>query len=223
MDYQKKKYLSEMGLNLFWLKSNHKLSEEHQSKLGSNLDELKLTVSSCKRCDLSQTRDKTVFGSGQDDSKIMIIGEAPGKDEDLLGEPFVGRAGKLLDEILLSIGIERQSVYVTNTIKCRPPDNRNPKNDEIESCADYLDEQIDTVNPSVIVLLGKVAANRLLQMDETMQNLRNQVFLHKKSNTPMIVFYHPAYILRSPLQKRGVWQDLKFLMSTMEKYGSTSN
>ena len=112
---------------------------------------------------------------------------------------------------------------MTNTIKCRPPDNRNPKNDEIESCAHYLDEQIDTVNPSVIVLLGKVAANRLLQMDESMQNLRNQVFLHKKSNIPMIVFYHPAYILRSPLQKRGAWQDLKFLLSTMEKYGSTSN
>ena len=210
-----------MGLDLSWIKNLNNSAHNNRAKNESSLDSLRIAVSSCQRCDLFQTRDKTVFGNGHDNSKIMIIGEAPGKDEDLEGEPFVGRAGKLLDEILLSIGIDRESVYVTNTVKCRPPDNRNPKNDEIESCSDYLDAQIDTIKPSIIILLGKVAANRLLRMDEAMQNLRNKVFFHKKSDTPMIVFYHPAYILRSPLQKKNVWQDLKFLLATMEKHGST--
>ena len=186
-------------------------------KITSTLEELENNVSSCTRCNLHKTRNKTVFGDGKICSDIMIIGEAPGKDEDEQGKPFVGRAGKLLNSFLRSIKLNRNSVFITNTIKCRPPDNRNPMNDEIRACSGFLEKQIDLIKPKVMVLLGKIAANSLLGEDKPMSDLRQKKFFINKSKIPIIVFYHPAYILRSPLKKTNVWQDLKFLDNILKE------
>jgi DNA polymerase len=141
----------------------------------------------------------------------MIIGEAPGREEDEVGRPFIGRAGKLLNEFLKSIGLNRDLVFIVNTIKCRPPENRDPEIAEIDACSDYLDQQINIIKPKVLVLLGKIAANRLLGEDIPMSELRLKKFFIDKYDIPIIVFYHPAYILRSPSQKKKVWDDLQYL------------
>ena len=215
-------YLKEMNIDTRWLNrpiNNNTTASHRENCLTSLQDE----VSECNKCMLASTRDKIVFGSGNLDSKLMIIGEAPGKDEDLMGEPFVGRAGKLLDEILFSMGVTRKSVYITNTVKCRPPQNRNPFHEEIESCSDYLNQQIQNINPSMIILLGRVAANRMLGTEESMSNLRQVIFNHQPSNTPMIVFYHPAYLLRSPSQKKQMWADIKFTLDYIKENDCTIN
>ncbi len=204
-------YLKEMNIDTRWLSkpaSNSSASQLEKNSLAS----LQNQVSKCNKCMLASTRDKIVFGSGNLESKLMIIGEAPGKDEDLMGEPFVGRAGKLLDEILFSMDLTRDDVYITNTVKCRPPQNRNPLLEEIESCSDYLNQQIQNINPSVIILLGKVAANRMLGTEDSMSELRQRIFTHQSTKTPMIIFYHPAYLLRSPSQKKQMWDDIKFTL-----------
>ena len=215
-------YLKEMNIDTRWLSRaiNHNSSPSPRKH---SLASLKNEVSECSKCMLASTRDKVVFGSGNLDSKLMIIGEAPGKDEDLMGEPFVGRAGKLLDEILFSMGVTRDDVYITNTVKCRPPQNRNPFHEEIESCSDYLNQQIQSINPSIIILLGKVAANRMLGTDESMSELRQVIFNHQPSNTPMIVFYHPAYLLRSPSQKKQMWADIKFTLQYIKENDCSIN
>ena len=215
-------YLNEMGIDTRWLnKSTDNSSLQNPKK--KSLDSLKDQVSECNKCMLASTRDKIVFGSGNLESKLMIIGEAPGKDEDLMGEPFVGRAGKLLDEILFSIGVARDNVYITNTVKCRPPQNRNPLLEEIESCSDYLTKQIRNINPSIIILLGKVAANRMLGIEEPMSELRQKIFNHHSTNIPMIVFYHPAYLLRSPSQKKQMWHDIKYTLKYIKENDCSIN
>ena len=146
----------------------------------------------------------------------MIIGEAPGREEDEAGRPFIGRAGKLLNEFLKSIDLNRDSVFIANTIKCRPPENRDPETAEINACSDYLDQQINFIKPKVLVLLGKVAANRLLGEDMPMSELRLKKFFIDKYDIPIIVFYHPAYILRSPSQKKKVWDDLQYLKGIID-------
>jgi uracil-DNA glycosylase family 4 len=208
------KYFDEMDINIKWYKKNISIN---LPKITLTLEELENNVSSCTRCNLHKTRNKTVFGDGKICSDIMIIGEAPGKDEDEQGKPFVGRAGKLLNSFLRSIKLNRNSVFITNTIKCRPPDNRNPMNDEIRACSGFLKKQIDLIKPKVIVLLGKIAANSLLGEDKPMSDLRQKKFFINKSKIPIIVFYHPAYILRSPLKKTNVWQDLKFLDNILKE------
>ena len=195
-----------MEIDVSWYKKNNLLQPANTS-----LQNLKTIIKNCKKCKLHETRINTVFGDGSANAKVMIIGEAPGKDEDISGKPFVGRAGKLLTEILSSINLERKDIFITNTVKCRPPENRNPHDDEIISCSEYLDEQIRLINPKVIVLLGKIAANRILNIDEPISSLRGKKYFIKESNIPIIVFYHPAYLLRSPLQKSKVWEDLKFM------------
>ncbi len=204
-------YLKEMNIDTRWLgkpKNSNFPSQSKKNSLASLQDE----VSECNKCMLASTREKIVFGSGNLASKLMIIGEAPGKDEDLMGEPFVGRAGKLLDEILFSMNLTRNNVYITNTVKCRPPQNRNPFLEEIESCSDYLNQQIQNINPNLIILLGKVAANRMLGTEDSMSELRQRIFNHQSTDIPMIVFYHPAYLLRSPSQKKQMWDDIKFAL-----------
>ncbi len=208
------KYFDEMDINIKWYKKNISIN---LPKITLTLEELENNVSSCTRCNLHKTRNKTVFGDGKICSDIMIIGEAPGKDEDEQGKPFVGRAGKLLNSFLGSIKLNRNSVFITNTIKCRPPDNRNPMNDEIRACSGFLEKQIDLIKPKVMVLLGKIAANSLLGEDKPMSDLRQKKFFINKSKIPIIVFYHPAYILRSPLKKTNVWQDLKFLDNILKE------
>ena len=147
-----------------------------------------------------------MFGVGSPAADWMIIGEAPGAEEDRRGEPFVGRAGKLLDEMLLAIGEQRESVFIANILKCRPPNNRDPSADEAASCRPYLDRQIELVGPKIVLAVGRIAAQQLLQSDAPVGRLRGKV--HQLGDTPLVVTYHPAYLLRSPSQKRKSWDDL---------------
>ena len=213
MESMIKKYFPEMGIDIFWY--SKKLTQNISSE-NNNLISLDETIKKCKKCNLHKTRQNTVFGEGDPDSNIMIIGEAPGREEDEVGRPFVGRAGKLLNEFLKSINLNRDSVFIVNTIKCRPPENRNPEASEISACSDYLDQQINIIKPKVLVLLGKIAANRLLGEDMPMSELRLKKFFIDKYEIPIIVFYHPAYILRSPSQKKKVWDDLQYLKGIID-------
>ena len=195
-----------MNIDTSWMKE-----ENHNIANFPNLDDLKTKASNCRKCQLSKERTKVVFGSGNHDAKVLLIGEAPGREEDMTGEPFIGRAGKLLTEILFSVKLSRKNVYITNTVKCRPPENRNPNHDEIDACSTYLDQQINLISPSVIVLLGKIAAEALMSTSEPMSSLRGKIHLYKDTQIPMLVFYHPAYLLRSPGEKSKVWDDLLLL------------
>ena len=208
MESMIKKYFPEMEIDISWY--SKKLTQNISSK-NNNLTSLDEIIKKCKKCNLHKTRQNTVFGEGDPDSNIMIIGEAPGREEDEAGRPFIGRAGKLLNEFLKSIDLNRDSVFIVNTIKCRPPENRDPEASEINACSDYLDQQINIIKPKVLVLLGKIAANRLLGEDMPMSELRLKKFFIDKYDIPIIVFYHPAYILRSPSQKKKVWDDLQYL------------
>ena len=173
-------------------------------------DALRAMVSTCQRCKLCKTRTQTVFGVGPTTAPLMVVGEGPGADEDAQGEPFVGRAGKLLDEMLRSIGRTRaDNTYIANVVKCRPPGNRDPEAEEVEGCRPYLDMQIQLLKPRLIVALGRIAAQRLLSTDEPLSRLRGPVHQYGKFQTPVFVTYHPAYLLRSPKEKAKSWEDLK--------------
>jgi DNA polymerase len=167
------------------------------------------------RCKLCKTRTNTVFGVGQQSAPLMVVGEGPGADEDAQGEPFVGRAGKLLDEMLKAIGRSRKedapdkSVFIANVVKCRPPGNRDPEADEVEACRPYLDQQIRLVKPKLIVALGRIAAQRLLGSDAPLSKLRGPLHQYGSEGTPLLITYHPAYLLRSPGEKAKSWADLK--------------
>ena len=174
---------------------------------------LEAQVSSCKKCQLHESRTQTVFGTGNRDADWLIIGEAPGADEDRQGEPFVGRAGKLLTEMLFAAGFQRADVYIANILKCRPPANRDPSPDEVACCHAYLRQQIALIQPQVILAVGRVAAHNLLQTDSQLGRLRGKAHHYGDTNIPVIVTYHPAYLLRSPLEKRKVWSDLQFAKS----------
>ena len=162
----------------------------------------------CTRCGLHRSRTQTVFGVGRRDAELLVIGEAPGADEDRQGEPFVGRAGQLLNEMLRAIGLPRAEVYIANILKCRPPGNRDPQPEEAASCTPYLAQQIALVRPRVILAVGRIAAQWLLQSDSPIGRLRGRVFQYGESGTPLVVTYHPAYLLRSPLEKAKAWTDL---------------
>lgn len=167
---------------------------------------LRIAVENCTRCDLASSRTQTVFGIGNPDAQWMVIGEGPGAEEDKVGEPFVGRAGRLLDNMLRAIGKQRDSVFIANVIKCRPPGNRDPKPEEVTACAGYLERQIKLVNPGLILALGRFAAQTLLKVDTPVGQLRGRV--HHYGKIPLVVTYHPAYLLRSPERKAHAWDDL---------------
>jgi uracil-DNA glycosylase len=169
---------------------------------------LQETVAACTRCRLHEGRTQTVFGVGRREADWMVIGEAPGAEEDRRGEPFVGRAGQLLDQMLRAVGLERGSVFIANILKCRPPGNRDPAAGEAAACRGYLDRQIALVEPRLILAVGRIAAQQLLGTDAPLGQLRGQVHRLNNSETPVIVTYHPAYLLRSPTQKRKAWADL---------------
>jgi len=171
-----------------------------------SLDDLACQASSCTRCSLAENRNKVVFGVGSPHAEIVFIGEAPGRNEDLKGEPFVGRAGQLLDRMLASLGLSRSDVYIMNTVKCRPPNNRDPKPEEVEACGKWFDAQLAALSPKVICLLGRVAAQTVLETDAPLSALRGK--WHRFHGIPVRVMYHPAYLLRSPQQKRHAWNDL---------------
>lgn len=167
-------------------------------------------VSGCTRCKLCKTRTKTVFGVGPWEAPLLVVGEGPGADEDAQGEPFVGRAGKLLDAMLAAIGRSRvDDTYIANVVKCRPPGNRDPEAEEVAACRPYLDRQIELLRPKLIVALGRIAAQRLLATDAPLSKLRGPVHEYAATKTPVMVTYHPAYLLRSPGEKAKSWADLK--------------
>ena len=172
--------------------------------------ELETMVSGCTLCGLQESRTRTVFGAGNRDADWLVIGEAPGADEDRQGEPFVGRAGQLLTEMLFAVGLKRDDVYICNILKCRPPGNRNPSMEEVSLCHAYLQRQIELIAPRLILAVGGVAANSLLDMNEKVGQLRGKVHYYGTRKIPLVVTYHPAYLLRSPLEKRKVWKDLQF-------------
>lgn len=178
--------------------------------------ELKEKVKDCSNCKLRPTCTQTVFGVGDEQADWMIVGEGPGADEDIKGEPFVGQAGKLLDNMLAAIKLKRSNnVYIGNIVKCRPPANRTPEADEVTQCLPYLRRQIELIQPKLIVALGKTAATSLLGRDAALGSLRGQ--LHEFNGVPLIITYHPAYLLRSPTEKAKAWQDLCLAVATMEK------
>lgn len=170
--------------------------------------DLAARVAGCTRCALHKSRTQTVFGVGRRDARLFVIGEAPGADEDRQGEPFVGRAGQLLNAMLRAIGLPRSEVYIANILKCRPPGNRDPQPEEASSCTPYLSQQIALVQPRVLLAVGRIAAQWLLQTDTPIGRLRGRVSSYGERNTPLVVTYHPAYLLRSPLDKAKAWTDL---------------
>jgi DNA polymerase len=171
-------------------------------------DALAERVAGCRACELHQTRTQTVFGTGNPDAELMIVGEAPGADEDRQGEPFVGRAGQLLNAMLAAIGLRREQVYIANILKCRPPGNRNPGAEEALACRAFLDRQIALVQPKLILSLGAVSAHNLLATDLPVGKLRGSSH-QLPSGVPVAVSYHPAYLLRKPHEKAKSWQDLQ--------------
>lgn len=180
--------------------------------IAENFDELKQIVASCTLCDLHRTRTQTVFGVGHPAADWLIIGEAPGADEDRKGEPFVGRAGQLLTNMLRAIGLAREEVFIANILKCRPPNNRDPQHYEVASCRPYLRQQIEFIQPKIILALGRIAAQSLLKTDTPIGRMRGKRYTYEDTQIPVVATYHPAYLLRSPQQKRKAWEDLKFAL-----------
>ncbi len=179
---------------------------------------LEAEVKACTRCRLHASRTQTVFGVGSRSARWLFVGEAPGADEDRQGEPFVGRAGQLLNAMLFALGLKREDVYIANVLKCRPPDNRDPQDDEAAACEPFLVRQIELIRPRLIVALGRHAAHSLLRTDQPLGRLRGQKLGYH--GTPLIVTYHPAYLLRSPLEKRKAWDDLCLARKVIEDGGT---
>jgi uracil-DNA glycosylase len=177
---------------------------------GVDWPELEARVAACIRCPLCSTRTQTVFGVGDRQADWLIVGEAPGAEEDRQGEPFVGRAGQLLNSMLRAIGLAREQVYIANILKCRPPGNRDPSASEVAECLPYLEQQIALLKPKIMLAVGRIAAQNLLRTDLTLGRLRQQVHRFGVSQVPLVATYHPAYLLRTPTDKRKAWEDLKF-------------
>jgi DNA polymerase len=235
LDKQQLEYLQTMGITVYvprqWLApaaDDVPREEPGASVAGSTVnpctnmdwDELAATVAGCQACALHKMRTQTVFGVGNRQADWLIIGEAPGAEEDRQGEPFVGRAGKLLDEILLTLGLTRKQVYIANVLKCRPPNNRDPLPEEVACCEHYLKRQVELVQPKMILAVGGVAAKNLLKSDKRVGEMRGQRFTYADTGIPLVVTYHPAYLLRSPKEKRKVWQDIKFARQIISQAGA---
>ena len=212
-EQQRRAYLQAMGIDV-WLPRDQQDVEladtesPHVEETPSELDwgALQQCVADCTRCELASSRTQTVFGVGNHDADWLIIGEAPGAEEDRRGEPFVGRAGQLLDQMLQAIGQSRDRVFIANILKCRPPDNRDPKPGEAAACRAYLERQISLVQPKIILAVGKIAAQNLLECNDPVGRMRGKA--HALGEIPLVVTYHPAYLLRSPSQKKKAWSDL---------------
>ncbi len=172
----------------------------------------------CTRCSLHEGRQNVVFGEGSVDARVVVVGEAPGANEDRTGRPFVGRAGKLLDLLLESVGLPRESVYICNVLKCRPPGNRDPRPEEVATCASYLHEQLEIIRPRALVAVGRFPAQTLLETSSSLGSLRGEV--HSYRDIPLVVTYHPAFLLRSPQWTRTAWEDLQLLREIVDDDGS---
>lgn len=174
-------------------------------------------VAACRRCPLHASRTQTVFGVGNRHAELLVVGEAPGAEEDRQGEPFVGRAGQLLNAMLRALGWPRESVYIANVLKCRPPGNRDPSTEESTSCQSYLQRQIALLAPRIMLAVGRIAAQNLLATDTPIGKLRGRLHSYGERATPLVVTYHPAYLLRSPVEKRRAWADLRFLRHELQR------
>jgi DNA polymerase len=179
--------------------------------------QLRERVAACTRCGLSATRTQTVFGVGNLQAEWLVVGEAPGAEEDRQGEPFVGRAGQLLNAMLRAIGLKREQVYIANVLKCRPPQNRDPVPAETMECLPFLDRQIALLKPRIMLVVGRIAAQNLLRTDAKLGSLRQRVHRFGAAGVPLVVTYHPAYLLRSPAEKRKAWEDLKFAREVLAR------
>ena len=179
-----------------------------------NLKVLKEELADCSRCKLSGERKNVVFGEGRPDARIMFIGEGPGREEDIQARPFVGDAGRLLTNLIVKLGLKREDVYIANIVKCRPPYNRNPEEDEIETCISFLKEQIDLIKPDIIVCLGRIAAHALLEVKIPISKLRGNFFSY--NGIPVMPTFHPAYLLRNPKDKWLTWDDMQKVLEKLK-------
>jgi uracil-DNA glycosylase family 4 len=208
---QKLDYLSHMGIDRWQRRQQQsslpQSSQNDQHDTQNKLHKLGKIVSTCRACGLCETRTQTVFGSGSPAAKIMFIGEAPGAEEDKQGKPFVGRAGQLLTQMLKAIQLTREEVFIANILKCRPPQNRDPLPEEVAKCTPFLQQQIDLIQPKLLVALGRISAHYLLNTKTALTKLRGQLFEY--NNIPLLVTYHPAYLLRAPQEKAKAYEDLK--------------
>lgn len=211
---QSLKFFSERGL------AGYDCSESMRKRIAAwshapmpepeTLPNVREAMGDCRRCGLHRMRNHIVFGSGNPKARLVFVGEGPGRDEDIKGEPFVGAAGELLTKIIQAIRLTREQVYICNIVKCRPPRNRDPEPDEIQACLPFLKRQIQTIRPRFIVTLGSVAARTLLETDQSVSRLRGR--FHDFDGIQLLATYHPAYLLRNPAKKRDVWEDMKRLM-----------
>ena len=216
-------YLEAMGIDVWVSRASahsdlaaaiDNVEPETPTSVADSWAALEAEVANCTRCALCTTRTQTVFGSGNKQADWLLVGEAPGQHEDEQGLPFVGNAGLLLTEMLRAIGLIREDVFITNILKCRPPNNRDPHIDEVERCNDYLKRQQQLIQPKIILAVGRIAAQTLLKTAEPLGKLRGKT--HAFNNTPVVVVYHPAYLLRSLPEKRKAWQDLKYAIQTVK-------
>lgn len=211
-------YCEAIGINV-WQKRNATvldLPKEKGNSCALTLATLQEQVARCQACQLHQTRTQTVFGVGNEKAKLMVIGEAPGFYEDKEGEPFVGRAGLLLTEMLKSIGFNRSEIYIANILKCRPPNNRDPLPEEVASCTPFLDQQIALIHPHLLLAVGRIASHHLLKTKSSLESLRNKMHVYGKEKIPLIVTYHPAYLLRNPKDKKKAFLDLLTTRRTLK-------
>lgn len=222
MDGDKLKYFNQLealyGDEIFLSSDNHAEKIQTDSTKIDDPNRLRVykdKIKNCLKCDLGNSRKNFVFGSGDPNASLLIIGEAPGEQEDLSGEPFVGRAGKLLDKMLMAINRSRNNdVFICNVLKCRPPDNRDPKKEEINECEPYLINQIDLIAPKLIVALGRIAGKTLLGVEKSLKEMRG--ILHEYHSKPLIVTYHPAALLRNPNWKPEAWEDFKWIQKLLK-------
>ncbi|MEE2684585.1 MAG: uracil-DNA glycosylase [Pseudomonadota bacterium] len=211
MDSNKKQRLSLIGITRWELNkklNNKKKCSKDESFEWETLAEM---TYKCAKCDLHKSRIQVVFGSGRRDAKLLIIGEAPGAEEDKQGKPFVGRSGKLLNSMLKAININREDTFITNILKCRPPKNRDPQIEEIDKCRSYLIRQIELIKPKIVLTLGKIASQIILDSDETIGEIRGKKIFSNIIKMPVVASYHPAYLLRNPSAKEKSWEDLKII------------
>ncbi len=216
-------YLQTIGVDVYWSKDRMNINPAFISPSKSILEENKLwknlrqRVLKCQQCELHESRKQTVFGIGNYNADWLIIGEAPGAEEDRQGEPFVGRAGELLNSMLLACSLQREEVFIANILKCRPPNNRDPKPTEVVACSAYLREQIDLIQPKIILAVGRIAAQNLLQTETPIGKMRGHNYQYSDTGIPVIVTYHPAYLLRAPREKRKAWKDLQLAMQVYQE------
>lgn len=236
---QREDYLRAMGVDVFRLRDPAAAGEAtagalldsrapavdlRKSDVGqADWESLRRQVAGCTLCELHRGRTQTVFGVGRANAELLVIGEAPGADEDRQGEPFVGRAGRLLNAMLAAIGCAREDVFIANILKCRPPNNRDPRPEETASCTPYLERQIELIAPRAVLAVGRIAAQHLLQSDRPIGRLRGQVLSFGSASTPIVVTYHPAYLLRSPAAKAKAWQDLCLVRRLIADSPSSEN